>query len=324
MQVIHAFQEPDAFINRQFPRIMDTATAEGFLTERDELSRRLTQAQQSAVGELETALPDWRDPTGGFGRFSALSAAFRQRFEPSTFSNINKFVVVDLVLRLEEAIASRNLPNEILTMYPAAASRLLTYVQNLSDHDYSYPDDDFLKDLRFASGLSVPSRGAQDIDLRAAIGYRASARWLLRNPSARYARGILRWGQVAPWCRIHTQSRYLDDFNEAGFEACYIHIAALLRAHSEVLGLASTSWLYDPQLESVSPRLTYVRLRPVERGASIVWSGTSDFDIRSATLKSANRRRLYAEGKYIPVSYTLLWPREKILAWANSQCGEPS
>jgi hypothetical protein len=318
MPVSPAFEQPYTFIGPQ-SRLMDSATTEGFLIEREGLSQRLTQKEQSAARELQAALPDWRHPTAGLERFKALSAGFRQRFERTTFLNINKFVVVDLMPRLEEAIASRNIPDEILAMYPSATSRLLAYVRNLSDHEYFDPDDAFLKDLRFASGLSVPSRGAQDIDLRSAIGYRASARWLLRHPSARCVRAVVRWGQVAPWFRIHTQSRYLDDFNEAGFDACYFHLAALLPLHPEVLGLASTSWLYDPQLESISPRLTYIRLRPVERGASIVWSGTTDFDIRSATLKSANRRRLYAEGKYTPVSYTLLWPREEILMWADAQ-----
>jgi hypothetical protein len=321
MQLSAAFEPPDALINRQSRRIMDTATAEGFLTERDDLSRRLTQAEQSAARELEAALPDWRDATGGLGRFSTLSAAFRRRFERSTFLDINKFVVVDLVLGLEEAIASRNLPDEILTMYPAAASRLLTYVRNSSDLEYSLPNDDFLKDLRFASGLSVPC-GTQVVDLRSMIGYRASAGWLLRNPSTLHLRSILRYCQIVPWFRVHTESRYLNDFNESGWDACYIRVAALLRLHPEVLGLVGTSWFYDPQLETLSPRLSYLRLRPVERGAALVWSGTSDFDIRSATAKSENRRRLYAEGKYTPVSYNILWPREKLLAWADAQLGK--
>ena len=80
--------------------------------------------------------------------------------------------------------------------------------------------------------------------------------------------------------------------------------------------MAGTSWFYDPQLETVSPRLSYLRARPIERGAFIVRSGTLPFDIQSATAKSENRRRLYEAGKYIPVAYTLLWPREKLLAWA--------
>jgi hypothetical protein len=134
-----------------------------------------------------------------------------------------------------------------------------------------------------------------------------------------YAGSFLRSGQVLPWFRIHTESRYLNDFNEAGWDACYMRIVALLRAHSEVLGMAGTSWFYDPQLDAVSPRLTYLRLRPLERGVSILRSGTSAFDIASATAKSSSRRRLYEEGKYIPVSYNLLWPREALLAWADDR-----
>jgi hypothetical protein len=43
--------------------------------------------------------------------------------------------------------------------------------------------------------------------------------------------------------------------------------------------------------------------------------GTSDFDIASATARSPTRRKLYEAGKYVPISYTLLWPRERLLRW---------
>ena len=299
---------------------MDPATLQGFVNERDRLSQQLSLTEQACARELETALPDWREANAGLERFCALTRVFHDRFERSTFFNITKFVIVDLMLGLEAAIATRDIPDEVLAMYPDAASRLLVYVRNCSN-DYSLPNDHYLKDLRFASGLGVPC-GAQVVDLRSMIGYRASARWLLRNPSRHYTRSILRFGQIGPWFRVHTESRYLDEFNEPGWDACYLRIATLLRRHREVIGMAGTSWFYDPQLETVSPRLSYLRTRPLERGASIVWSGTTAFDIRSATAKSESRRRLYEEGKYIPVSYTLLWPREKLLAWADTQVGK--
>jgi len=298
---------------------MDKATANGFSEERARLLNLLAPEEQSAARQLQAALPDWRTPDGGLGsKFIKLSAAFQHRFSKPAFANINKLLVADLALCLEEKLAALNLPDEVLALYPGAAARLLAYLSGSSDEEYHYPNDYLLKDVRFAAGLSVPC-GAQVVDMRSIIGYRASVRWLLRNPSRRYAGSFLRSGQVSPWFRIHTESRYLDDFNEPGWDACYMRIAALLRMHPEVLGMAGTSWFYDPQLESVSPRLSYLRLRPVERGASVIRSGTTEFDIRSATAASASRRLLYEAGKYIPVSYSLLWPREELLAWAYAQ-----
>jgi hypothetical protein len=295
---------------------MDKATSDALADIRGILSSHLNAEERSAAEELETALPDWRQPARDLGaKFINLALAEMQRFSPSTLININKLVVADMALKLPETLSKRDLPRDVLTMYPVAVKRLIAYLGRDCDSQYCYPNDSFVKDLRFASGLSVPC-GAQDVDLRSIIGYRASARSLLRHPSARYLRSVVSHGQIVPWFRIHTDSRYLGDFNEPGWDACYRRIAALLRRHSEVLGMAGTSWFYDPQLDAVSPRLSYLRARPVERGAFIVRSGTLPFDIQSATAKSEQRRRLYQEGKYMPVSYTLLWPREKLLAWA--------
>ena len=62
MPVSPAFEQPYTFIGRQ-SRLMHSATTEGFLMEREGLSQRLTQKEQSAARELQAALPDWRDPT---------------------------------------------------------------------------------------------------------------------------------------------------------------------------------------------------------------------------------------------------------------------
>ena len=299
------------------PNVIDDATAEAFLTERENLLKRLDPQERSVARELQMALPHWRGSASGLGKkFINLEAAAFQRFERSRLYDINKLLVVDLALGLPEKLAERDLPGELLAMYQPATKRLLTYLQEASDPQYYYPHDFFVKDLRVASGLSVPSFGAQDIDLRSAIGYRASARGFLRKPAPEYIGSMLRHGQIVPWFRIHTDTRRRADFNEPEFDACYRQIAALLRRHPAVLGMTATSWLYDPQLESVSPRLSFVRSRPVEHGAFLVWSGSSASDVQNATAASDTRRRLYREGKYIPVSYTVLWPRQKLLAWA--------
>jgi hypothetical protein len=96
--------------------------------------------------------------------------------------------------------------------------------------------------------------------------------------------------------------------------------------------MVGTSWFYDPQLAYVSPHLSYLRLRPMERGATIVRNGSSDYAISCATAKSrsgcedrvarlvaSTRRKLYEQGKYVPVAYSLLWPREALLGWVDAQ-----
>ena len=78
-----------------------------------------------------------------------------------------------------------------------------------------------MKDVRFASGRNVPCGG-----------------------------GLCRFEQHYP-------------IQDVGAVAALESIAAtaLLRLHPEVLGFAGRAWFYNPQLESVSPRLSYLRLR---------------------------------------------------------------
>ena len=96
MQASLATETPDAVINRECRRIMEVATAQGFLKQQQWLSQRLNPQEQSAASELEAALPDWRDATGGLERFRNLTEAFRPRYDRSTFHNINKLLIVNL------------------------------------------------------------------------------------------------------------------------------------------------------------------------------------------------------------------------------------
>ena len=110
----------------------------------------------------------------------------------------------------------------------------------------SLGDDYFLKDVRFAAGWTVPC-GAEVVDLR-------SSRQLVRSAlhrghagaRARLALRTLRPGRPAPWFAPHTESRYLDEFNEAGMERTYLNVASMLRGHPDVAGIAAYSWFYDP------------------------------------------------------------------------------
>ena len=134
---------------------------------------------------------------------------------------------------------------------PPALDRLHGF---LSEHRESYDlgDDYFLKDVRFAAGWTVPC-GAKVVDLRS----RLSLPVVLVAPSRDGRPGLavraLRPRQRAPWFEHHTESRYLDEFNEAGLESTYRCVASLLRLHREVAGLTAYGWLYDPQLDGDQP-----------------------------------------------------------------------
>ena len=176
---------------------------------------------------------------------------------------------------------------------------------------YWFPGDWFCKDYRFVTMLSVPC-GARVVDLHERVTLKTALKLAVSHPAA----GLRAWPSI--WFRAHTETRNLDEFNEEGWRNCCREIAKLLETHPNVAGLVATSWFYDPALAAVSPRLAYLRQFPVAHGAMLVRHGTTRFDIRSATARSATRKALYESGKYQPVAWSILWERRELIEWANS------
>jgi hypothetical protein len=211
-------------------------------------------------------------------------------------------------------LADRCLTPDVLVLVPPAMARLLQQLVGACETSYEFPDDAFVKDLRFAAGFTVPG-GAEVLDLRSQLGTRASLHFLARRPSPGAAMALLGGRSIDPWFRIHTEKRYLRHFHAPGWEAFYRRVASMLQAHQDVRGVVGTSWFFDPQLETISPRLAYLR-NPLAHGAFLVRGQTTEFDIASATVNSEARQALVAQGRYTPTPYTLVWPRADLLRWA--------
>ena len=284
-----------------------------------ELGRTLSPVAVETFAPLEEALRDWRTPRafGDLGSgFPALLHGTHARLDGEAERNaFNRAFVAHLASHLRFGLDERALPFEVLGRVPAALDRLHGF---LSEHRESYDlgDDYFLKDVRFAAGWTVPC-GAKVVDLRSRLSLPISLVTALRGREPSLAVRAL-GSRRAPWFEHHTESRYLEEFSEAGMEGTYRCVASLLRLHPEVAGLTAYGWLYDPQLTEISPHLGYLRQRPLERGAISIRGHTSDFDIENSTAKSRTRRRLYDAGEYVPVAHRILWLRHDILDWADT------
>ncbi len=298
---------------------MEPSVEQGFSALRDELRLQLPKPALAAAAELRAALPDWRR-AGKFidlgKRFARASATAREQLPTATLVDVNRLLVAELALTLGSALQGRSIPSDVLALVPAAATRLLGHLRDAVDSSYAYPDDFFVKDLRFAAGLTVPG-GAEVLDLRSTLGTRVSVQLLRRQPTPAHLWALLRSTRIDPWFRIHTESRYLRHFHESGWDAFYHRVASLLESHPGVRGVVGTSWFFDPQLDTVSPRLAYLR-NPLARGAFLVRGRTGAFDIASATSSSEARKKLYEAGSYVPVPYALVWPRAALLQWSTA------
>lgn len=304
---------------------LEVTVAQGFQALSDALRSQLPVDALALVATLRSALPDWQRPAkfGQLGAaFLAAAAAARLRLPDTVLADLHRLLITELALDLDRTLRERRLPPELFALVPPAAARLLAHLRSGVDASYRYPDDFFVKDLRFVAGLTVPG-GAEVLDLRSKPGVRVCVQLLRRQPTLAHLRALLTASRYDPWCRIHTEKRYLRHFHESGWDAFYLRVATLLEAHPTLRGVIGTSWFFDPQLDAISPRLNYLR-HPLARGAFLVPGRTSAFDIDSATTNSDSRKKLVDEGRYTPIPHTLVWPRAALLKWARDQHAAPS
>jgi hypothetical protein len=97
----------------------------------------------------------------------------------------------------------------------------------------------------------------------------------------------------------------------------YLRIAELMKRNPRIRGIYRRSWLLDPKLEEISPNLAYLRQTPQQNGAKLFRCSSTERDIKQSLAISPIRRKLYAEGKYLPTVYAYIWPRRDVLEWAN-------
>jgi hypothetical protein len=304
---VHAPRHPGAELGRASDALADIAGD-------------LAPVDAQAFALLEDALSDWRTPrtAGDLGpRFPELLRAAQQQLPSSKRNDFNRALVARLASRLRLRIDRLELPADVLRRVPPGLVRLHAFLSERRD-GYDLGDEYFLRDVRFAAGWTVPC-GSEVIDLRARVSLPASFQIALKAGAPGLALRRLLPGAPDAWFAPHTESRYLDEFNEAGWETTYRNVASLLRRHTDVVGVIGYSWFYDPELESISPRLAYLRRRPLAAGARFLRGHTSQFDIDNATAKSPTRRRLYRAGEYTPVPYKMVWLRSDILRWADGR-----
>ena len=231
---------------------------------------------------------------------------------------VRKALIARFALHLVSSIDKFDLPDSVLELYPQVFERLSKYLTgDESAVHYDVNDDFYSKDMHFVLGISIPC-GAQSVDIDSRVSPLTVALSIIRSkridatlPRYLACKG---WG---PWLRIHTDTRYLEDFNEKGWNQCYIRIADLLEKNLKARGMIGTAWFYDPLLLNISPKLAYLQIHPIAGGAFRLKHGVNDIDIARATAKSAKRKMLYDQGRYRPRAYSLLWVRDSMMAWAD-------
>ncbi len=184
----------------------------------------------------------------------------------------------------------------------------------------SLDQDLFHKEFGLAT-LRLYAAGSRLVDYRCGVPRSVMLKqgWKRTLPALWY---MARLGGFRPYFQVHTHTFNLDQFNEAGSEELYLCCAELYALHPQVLGMYGSSWFYDPAMARVSPRLCYMIDTPLAGGATVLFVLHGGDALNNALSKSETRRKLYAEGKYMPSIYIILWGKKAQLAWARRRLAQ--
>lgn len=301
-----------------------TAPSRATLDALDRVSRSAGQNIESFVhnqrNELVRVMRSAFDREGG-GAGHELDQRLRHADRGVPLDLARRAAIAGLALSMPTRGPCRPISTSVDALYPQALATLAAWLADSPDYDA----DSYAKDARFVAGMTVPA-GAQIVDIAFPHGARAGLRRfahmgamsgrLAMAGAGRDAAALLRDHGWRNWVEIHTDSRSLGDFNEAGWDLCYRRVADLLVFNPDLAGMWGASWFYDPQLRGISPRLAYLQDRPLERGALAIRLGEGVIHTQRASQTSPTRAALIASGRYKPVCYALFWPRKALIAWA--------
>lgn len=177
-------------------------------------------------------------------------------------------------------------------------------------------DDRFQKEFGIAS-MRLYVAGSNLVDYRGGIQRSIVFRDGLVRAAANL-RVMMRLGGFKPYFQGHLHAFFLDALNEEGRNDFYRCCAELYALHPKCLGMFCSSWYYDPVLDGISPRLSYLRTVPVSGGAHLFHVQDGGEAVGNALAKSPTRRKLYEQGQYLPKTYMIAWGRDQQIEWART------
>jgi hypothetical protein len=242
---------------------------------------------------------------------------------PDTLELYHQLALVELISR--GPVEKQDLPDAIKQLYLKNHVRILDSIASRSEGRgfYLYPNDKFFKDLAICTGKMIP------IGARKLVTSALTPGFVFRQGLAQFIGGLrfmlFELGGIRPRLyQMHTDSHDPDamaEFNPDGWVRSYLNVAELLKSRTEVKGIYGTSWFYDPKIEEISPKLSFVRKTITDNGGMVFYIGPSEQATRDALNRSPTRNKLYNEGKYVPTNYLIIWSRRRLIEWADRVTG---
>ena len=273
---------------------------------------RLHGLKDAAADAAAASAPHWDFDQPGHRAEEHLAEAFGAALT----DDHRRALIAIWALEMPARVPAADMPDAVMELYPEWIQRLADFLSAGAD---PYDCDFWAKDVRISLVLSVPGARTQMIDLSSPMG---------PGQILRHAREGWGWSVIPayaaaqawkPWLEVHTESRDLADFNEAGWDRAWATAAEILKRRPDMAGMLGSSWFYDPPLETISPRLAYLRVNPLRHGAFLIHQGPGDIHTQRAATSSPTRAALIEKGEYTARSWIVAWPRAALIKWADAR-----
>jgi hypothetical protein len=262
------------------------------------------------------------DQTGNHVGYTAIPTAvariwhnISRTYSAEGFATFQGMTMLKLMLEFEGRSGGLTYTEAILARFRQSFERILQGIADPAFEPYCSVTDNLLKDLALCRQLMFPA-GARIVERGS--GFPRSL--LIANGAVQALRGmqlLARTRGNRPFFQSHVHLLELDAFNPEGWWRFLVDCAEMLVVNPEIRGYFGSSWLYDPVLTDISPRLAYHLEEPLGHGAVLLFSRV---DIKGGALaKSQTRQALYEAGQYLPSSYALIWPRRDMIRWLNTK-----
>lgn len=268
------------------------------------------------------ALFDYSSVYGHYGllpaQARAVCDAIRDEYGAAALASYLRSALLRMIARHLAPETPPSYPPDVQACFSSHLLGIVAQMERHGDDFYVHSNDRFAKDFAVCRQKLVPC-GAQLVDVRSGVPQRIALRQGAFGAAAFVHYMLARAGGFRPFFEMHMDPRLVLEFSAEGWRRTYVRIASLLERNAGVLGVMGVSWWFDPALGDVSPRISFLRELPRSGGARLFRAGADAHSVGNALANSKERRTAFETGRYRPMNWIMLWPRENLLDWASRQ-----
>jgi len=116
----------------------------------------------------------------------------------------------------------------------------------------------------------------------------------------------------------HAWRGYREARGKEPWEIRYLRVADIMHANADLVGWFASTWQVDPALRQIAPHLAALYDGLQAMGAFRFQVGVNERATEFALSTSETRRRLYAEGRYVPTEWASITKRALLVQWARA------